>query len=279
MRNRTLRRIGLIVTVAAIGAIGVVLPAMARRVGEHREQVSPERWAVRHVGAEQFAYFDGVEGRVTRAGDALVLRWGEQRVSIPVTGREVPGLPGLLRYSEWLAVLAMASTQGDVQELEAGLAAGEIRPRLVVVARSPAPERNPETWGVADTSDWRYHFWTLTPEGEIEPLDEPYAYTYYGEQIVEREHRSYKALKRMPSSSWQFVAAMQVTPGLHTPAAKSSSPISYPNYAGVRDDIDAMGWTWPAAGVAFLAFMVGVLTLAASFVRREDRWAEERARG
>lgn len=272
MSNRTLRRIGLVVTILSIGAVAVVMPAMARKVGAHRERVAAERWAVQRVAEGEFVYFDGVRGRVVeRPGDAIRLEWGEDAVEIPVGGRNAPGLPGVLRYEAWFAILAMAPARGDIEELEEGLADGSIEPRFIAVARQPAPGVDPETWGVADTSDWRYRYWILTPEGTIEPFAEPYSYTYYGEEVVETDYRSYKALKRLPSSSWQFVAAMEVTPGLHTPAARNSSPISYPNYAGVREDIEAMGWTWPASGVAFLGLSVGVIMLAASFVRREDR--------
>lgn len=272
MSNRTLRRLGLLLTVLALTSVAVVMPAMARKVGAHREQVSGERWAVQRVADGEFAYFDGVSGRVVeQSATAIRLEWGDDAVEIPVGGRNAPGLPGVLRYEAWFAILAMAPARGDIEELEQGLADGSIQPRFVAVARQPAPGVDPETWGVADTSDWRFLFWTLTPEGTIERFDEPYSYTYYGKEVVEAGYRSYKALKRLPSSSWQFVAAMEVTPGLHTPAARNSSPISYPNYAGVRDDIDAMGWTWPASGVAFLVLIVGVLFLAASFVRREDK--------
>ncbi|MFG0274244.1 MAG: hypothetical protein ACF8QF_04220 [Phycisphaerales bacterium] len=266
-----LRRVGLLLTAIAVAAVAIIMPAMARKVGAHREQVSSERWAVRIVSADTFEYFSGVEGRVEEVGDAIRLEWGDDAITVPIGGENVPGLPGLRRYKAWFAVLAMAPVTGDIPELEKGLADGTITERLVAVARQPAPRVDPETWGVADTSDWRYLFWTLTPEGALERFDEPYTYTYYGEEVVEAGYRSYKALKRLPSSSWQFVAAMEVTPGLHTPAARNSSPISYPNYAGVRDDINAMGWTWPASGVAFLVLIVGVLFLSASFVRREDK--------
>jgi hypothetical protein len=272
MSNRTLRRLGLLLTAVALASVAVVMPAMARKVGAHRGQVSGERWAIQRVADGEFTYFDGVSGRVVeQSANAIRLEWGEDAVEIPIGGRNAPGLPGVLRYEAWFAILAMAPAQGDIEELEQGLADGSIQPRFVAVARQPAPGVDPETWGVADTSDWRFLFWTLTPEGKIERFDEPYSYTYYGREVIETGYRSYKALKRLPSSSWQFVAAMEVTPGLHTPASRNSSPISYPNYAGVRDDIDAMGWTWPASGVAFLVLIVGVLFLAASFVRREDK--------
>ena len=73
----------------------------------------------------------------------------------------------------------------------------------------------------------------------------------------------------MPDS-WQFAAAMQVTPSLHTPAARSASPMSYPNFVNVREALAAMGWTWPVAGVSILTLIIGGLMLAASFVKRDD---------
>jgi len=269
MTNRTLRRSGLAVALLSVVTLAIVVPVMASRLRERVVEEQPIRWAVAKVAPDTFEYFGAVQGAVEDVQNGVVLRWGDESVTLPMTGSVTKELPGLARYRGWFAILALVPVEhGEtLAQVQTALAQGEVEPTLVAVLRSPPPGVDADTWGAAEYKDWRYTYYTLTPQGTIERFDEPFTYTYYGNEITETGYRSYRALERDPYT-WQFVAAMHITPGLHIPAARNSSPFAYPNYAGTRRAMGAMGWTWPVAGLAILTLIVGGLMFAASFVSR-----------
>lgn len=269
MRNRTLRRAGATLALASAVALAFVVPSMASRLRERIQAEEGVLWAVARVSPDTFEYFNGVSGSVAEVDGDVQLRWGDDELSLPIAGQITQALPGMAKFRGWFAILAMTPvTDGEsLAELQADLDAGRVEPMLVAVLRSPPPGVDADTWGAAEYKDWRYTYYMLTPQGAIERFDEPFTYTFYGKEVVEQGYRSYRGVERDPYS-WQFVAAMQITPGLYTPSARNSSPLTYPNYAGVRNAMSAMGWTWPVGGVAMLGLIVGGLMFAASFVTR-----------
>jgi hypothetical protein len=179
-----------------------------------------------------------------------MITWGDEQARLPVGGLDAEALPGLARYADWLSVMMVAEGFESLGRVEEQVRAGEIPARLVVVARSAPPGMDPESWGAAKYKDAVYAFLELEPDGTIV-----------------RSERTYRELAG-DVYSWRHVAAMKVTPGLNTPSSRSVSPISYPNYAGVRQAMNAMGWTWPAFGVGALGTLTGLLIFLTSFVRR-----------
>lgn len=259
-------------TLASVVALAVTIPSMAERLERRPDHT---RWASVRTAEDTFEFFvPAIAGSIEFGQTHATLRWGEDSVEIPITGESYPGMSGLRGHSQWIAILALASIErGDIEELESGLADGSIVPRLTVVTRETPDEIGPDGWGDASTKSWRYRFWELTPNGRIEPYVETRTHMYYGSEIEETGFLSYRAISYMPDS-WQFAAAMQVTPSLHTPAARSASPMSYPNFVNVREALGAMGWTWPVAGVSILTLISGGLLLAGSFVRRDRHFIE-----
>jgi len=259
MSPRAARRVGLTLTVLAAAALATAVGAMTLRLRAHYAsgQAPPNNlwWLQRTAHLEQL-----VDGRLLRvepvrdeetgATTALRVVWGEASEVVPVGGDVVEALPDLKRYSAWFALLRAAA--GATEE-EVSVAEAQGRTTLLAVARTPPPGYDPRTWGAARYKDWRYIFLTLTPDGAIE-----------------RSEATYRQLAAEPRSM-RFAAAMQVTPGLFTPGMRSASPLTYPNYKPVRDDLRAMGWTWPVSGVAVLALIAGGLLLASAGVRGPER--------
>lgn len=258
MSQRGVRQAGLALTILSAAVFLTAVGSMAFRLRAHYAsgQAPPNQlwWLQRTAHLEQ-----RVDGRLLRvepirdeetgATTALRVVWGEASAVVPVGGAVVEELPDLRRYSSWFALLRTAP--GATEE-EAKAAEREGRSTLLAVVRTPPPGFDPKTWGAARYKDWRYIFLTLTPDGAIE-----------------RSEATYRQLAAEPRSM-HFAAAMQVTPGLFTPGMRSASPLTYPNYKPVRDDLRAMGWTWPAAGVSVLTLIAGGLLLASAGVRRPE---------
>jgi hypothetical protein len=266
------RKAGVVLVLASLVVLAFTIPSMASRLDNRS---NPIRWASVRTVASEFDYFDNIKGSIEFHNKTATLRWGDSFVEISVPGEPFPGMTDLRGYSQWIAILAMASVErGDIPELEEGLHSGQIIPRLIVVARETPEDQGPAGWGEASTKAWLYRFWELTPDGKIIPDESTHTHKYYGKEVVETGFISYRGLSYMPDT-WQFAAAMQVTPSLQTPAARSSSPLSYPNFVNVRAALTAMGWTWPTAGVSILTLIIGGLMFAGSFVgsRRQPQEA------
>jgi len=251
--DRAARRLGLALLAFAAVLIAVSVAAMAQRLAEHNRQDPPVPFATIRAQDAEFTYQGVGFSLKTRETEppAVVIEWGDRAVTLPVTGTDVPALPGLVRHRDWLAVLMIAEGAqklGDVEEL---VRSGAIPARLVVVARAAKPGEDPETWGAAAVKDYVYTYCELEPDGSITESQRTYREIYND------------------VSSWRHVAAMQVTGGLNTPSSRGVSPISYPNYAGVKEAMNAMGWTWPAFGVAAVAGLAGAILILGSFVSRK----------
>lgn len=254
MRNIRLRVIGLGVVAGGFALFAAAGWGMAHRLGDLRERDPVELHFFIPLDAARFTHLGrevSVETLETPAGPMVEVRWGDSSERLPVAGRDVPGLGPIVRHNDWLRVMLLA---GEADRATADplrlLAEGGDGSRLVIAARSGAPGLDPETWGSAHYKDWVYTIITFDRAGGIE-----------------RAERTYRELSRRPHS-WEFAAAMNVTPALHTPAMRSSSPMSYPNYAPVREAMNSMGWTWPVAGVSVLALAAGSMMIGASFVSR-----------
>lgn len=256
MKPKILRVAGLAAVVGGLSLFAAAGWAMAQRLGALREQDPIKLHFFIPIDADRFPHLGrevSIDTLDTPGGPIVEVRWGDSVERLPVAGRDVPGLGPIVRHNDWLRVMLLA---GDADRSTADplslLADGGSGSRLVVAARAGAPGLDPETWGSAHYKDWVYTILTFDPAGGIE-----------------RSERTYRELSREPHS-WEFAAAMNVTPALHTPAMRSSSPMSYPNYAPVRSAMNSMGWTWPAAGVSVLALAAGAMMLGASFVSRRD---------
>ena len=253
MTQMQYRLIGGAILAVSLCAFGGSMWGMSQRLDEFRtdEPLDPNYFIP--LGEEAFPYLRRdvvIETRPDAAPPVVSISYGDETEVIPIVGRDVPELGGLDRHLDWLRVLLLAGEQGKQANRNRLLEEPAPGSQLVVVARGGAPGFDPETWGTAHYKDWVYTFLVLEPDGSIT-----------------RFNKTYRELSKSPHT-WEFATAMTVTPSLHTPAMRSSSPISYPNYSPVRDAFGSMGWTWPVAGFSMLGCVIGTMVFAGSFVSR-----------
>ncbi|RMH30030.1 MAG: hypothetical protein D6693_01295 [Planctomycetota bacterium] len=253
MTRRRARWIGLAALAVGGGVFVSAVLAMSQRLRRLRDAEPVALHYFIPISADEFEYlgrpvrFETItpEGR-----PAFVrVRYGEATAALPILGLDVPALGPIERHQDWMRVLLLAGEAGESADPARLMRDGGAGSRLIVAARGPAPGLDADTWGEAHYKDWVYTIITFDPDGSLDEQRVTYR------DLLSEQH------------SWRFAAAMNVTPALHTPAMRSSSPISYPNFGPVRRAYAAMGWTWPAAGVGALGVMVGLLVLGASLVK------------
>lgn len=262
MNRKTLRWSGAALAVLSAAVFGAAVWEMSDRLQERREIDPVELHYFITLAADEFEYL----GRPVRIktiaadrGGEVSVTYGDATSSFPIVGRDVPELGEITRHNDWLRVLLLAGEAGNRADQHALMKETAPGSALVLVSRAAAPGLDPDTWGSANYKDWVYQFIIFEPDGTLT-----------------RFTRTYRELAADPHS-WEFAAAMNVTPSLHTPAMRSSSPMAYPNYGPVRDSINAMGWTWPAAGVSVLTLLIGLMMFGGSYVKRRPN--AEDARG
>ena len=245
--DRKARRVGLALISVSLLVLGISIAFMAMRLAAHNREDPPTPFAI-VVAQEPGFVFDSIPFAIERADTAapqMRVTWGDQTVTLPVGGSEINGLPLLVANADWLSVLLIAEGATQLESVERQILAGQIPARLVVVARAPAAEYE-------QYKDHRYTFLELNPDATIT-----------------RSEAAYRDVAS-DTNSWKHVAAMKVTGGLNTPSSRGVSPISYPNYAGVKAAMKAMGWTWPAFGVGAAGFLTGLILLLGSYVKRPE---------
>lgn len=243
--DRRARRVGGALVALSLLLLALSVGFMAKRLTDHNRAEPHTPFAITLASSDEFEHA-GIPFALTTLESQppqVQVRWGDETVRLLVGGREVEGLPTLTRHADWLSVMLIAEGVVDLEGLDAKILSGEVPSRLVVVARSPAPE-------FQQYKDHVYTYLELQPDGSIQ-----------------RSESTYRDIQH-DTDSWRHVAAMKVTGGLNTPSSRGVSPISYPNYAGVKRAIEAMGWTWPAFGIGAAGFLAGLILLLGSFVKR-----------
>ncbi len=280
MKTRQTRILGAALLVASLGALALTLPQMVERLREHNRATGASLFKIEPALDPEFS-FRGEPVRVedVRNGDArsLTVHYRGDSFSIALDGAVDDRLPGLVKYESFLRFFSIASAR-PVEREEA--VAYEQQPwRLFVAARHTPPGENPETWGAVERKKWQYEIYELLPAGAAapEPLPEPSgtlvnAYGKLASVTPVSGFESSEAWARWTFNmsalpdyerTIQYAAAIEVTPPLHRPRNVFTDT-----------GLNALDWTWPAAGTAILGAMVGGLILASSFARR--RFGDER---
>lgn len=224
------------------------------RLSHHNQDAAPVPFATISASETEFT-LRGLSFRldtVETPSPRVEIHWADTSTTLPITGRDNPALPGLMRHMDWLRVMMIVDGVTSLDGITERIRAGEIPSRFLVVVRSVAPGLDPDSWGAAKYKDYVYTYLELETDGTIT-----------------RSERTYREIA-LDTRSWRHVAAMHVTGGLNTPSSRGTSPISYPNYAGVKQAMDAMGWTWPVFGVGAFGFLAGLILLMGSFVKSPD---------
>lgn len=276
------RRIGLGLALAGAALLALTLPTMSRRLRAHNERASFQRYAFQQINDERFEFM-GEPGSVrlvnaegaSGGAQGVEIAWRGETLRIASSGRSEARLPGLLKVDDWLKVLQMR----ELERGEAGVAPRDSGTRIIVVARRPASGADDAKY--VDRKGWVYDLVELRRSGASEaPAPLPSPGTERGGGRKERaplvnEFNQTEAFARWTVNfaalpeyerTWQYAAALAVTPRL-----------SYPRNKFTDDGLAAMGWTWPAAGVGVLGVVCGAVILGASTVRRERLGARFRA--
>lgn len=247
--------------VALLALFGAIASGylMARRLAAFVERHGRTVYAFRPVADTRFEYagrpvaFDDQPATEAEPFGALLLRYGEEQVRLRVTvapRAHAASLPGLVRHEDWMRVLRFAPLSGRTdREFAEGLASGEIADRIAVVARTPPPGADPETWGRIWRKDWTFDIYELLPDGTIR--HERFAYPQ-GRPYSPDAPTMHNGLPTLRPDSWQFDAALHVMP-----------EGSGPRIMAADSAIRAAGWTLPAASIAIFAFVAGLLVAVA----------------
>jgi hypothetical protein len=195
---------------------------------------------------------------------AFRLSYRGESVDFPIVLEDNDKLPGLLGVEQWMRVLPMVTGAQSAEDAAAKLASGDIKPRMIVAARYPAEGYDAESWGLVRRSEWGYWLAELNPTGpepitltqktyrELDALHTPGKYT--PEDMIPTPEQRTRDL-------WQHYAMQQVTPSQFFRAKDRN----------LDSALEAMGWTWPAAGLSGLGIMISFALLGMARVgNRKD---------
>ncbi|MBS0190417.1 MAG: hypothetical protein U0573_14120 [Phycisphaerales bacterium] len=237
-----IRRIALAGAVlSAVGLFGSVF-VMARRVSEHN---SAERkvYYFKEVPKRDFL-FAGKPVHITDS-DIGTSRWrlnityGEEHMSLAVTVPGNPKLPDLVAHNDWLRVLLFAEARRmTAPELQRKMESGEVPARLAIVTRTPLQGAEPGKWQDVWRAGWGYDFYEFERDGTIR-------HERYGFPTGKPDRNP--AAGQLPADSWQYQAAMSVTPQNQRP-----------NNRFTMDALNAAGWTLPAAAWCTMTLMASI---------------------
>ena len=184
---------------------------------------------------------------------SVEIRYGDDAITLPVT---IPSLeysdqfPGLERHADWLRIVRFAKlTDRTYEQLMDAIDRGEEQDHLVVVANSPRPGVNPETWGRVWRKDWVFNFYEFLPEGGFR--HERFAYPTVRSAEQQEQRRAEEAeggIPELDTRSWQFQVAVSLMP-----------EGSAPRIIAGDSPLVAAGWTFPTAVVCVLAAVGGLL--------------------
>lgn len=250
----------MLLIVAAMAGLCVAIPAMAKRLSNRGVAVV---WFADPIADETFKFagepveiltIDPLAEKPDQPA-SLGISWrGEQHLYEIEPGlREDARLPGLLRHDDWLRVLVMAEGARSDADVNAGIEAGTIRPRLIIAMRRPAEGYDPGSWGSVRRREWRYRFVELLPASSSpERASVVFDHTY-----AELDRLGNPVAQRDPANQgevWKYYAMQHVTPS--TLFRSRNKP--------VEDAMQAMGWTWPAAGISIIGLVVGLVMFTVS---------------
>lgn len=256
----------LLLIAASLAALGVALPSMALSIREHNREAQFDRFAFQRIQDDAFEYMGQPVRVVAGESGALELSWRGETTTIALSGKDEQRLPGLLRYESWCRAYQVRTLPAGVDPQRAVLAPETPDDtRMIFVARHPSPGGDEK---YVDRKAWTYEVVELRRTDatrDAEPLPEP-APTARGTR-PESSFESTGAIARwtfnfaaLPSyeRTWQYQAALDVTPSLAFPRNK---------FRG--DGMSSVGWAWPLAGVGMLGLLAGGIRLASCFVSRD----------
>ncbi|GMV26500.1 MAG: hypothetical protein AMXMBFR58_25310 [Phycisphaerae bacterium] len=245
------RTIAFIVALLACGAMLGSGYLMARRIGAFHRENPREIFAFQRIDYREFEFAgrkvtltdeeqDGIKYLRVTYGDA------QERllVTVPIEAK----LPGLAGHERWMRALMFSSAMGKrINEVQADLASGKVKPRLAIVTRTPPPGQPEAYEGRLNPKAWVFDFYEFKPEGGFEHQRLGFPTT--------KQHQPDKP-GELRENTWEYQAALSVIPEGIAPKPKFTN-----------DGLKAAGWTLPATSLSTLV-MLGAIGFAAAVGKR-----------
>ncbi|MDI9637748.1 hypothetical protein QM565_18625 [Geitlerinema splendidum] len=255
---------------ASLVALGAALPSMVYAIRDHNREAQFDRFAFQRIQDDSFEYVGlPVRVGVGESGDegrAVEVSWRGETLRVPLTGKDDERLPELLRFESWLRAYQVRTLPAGVDPQQAILSPSTPDDtRMIFVARHPSPGGDEK---YVDRKAWTYEIVELrrpdaTREPEPLPAPKPVARgtppetTFEATEAFARWTFTFAALPSY-ERTWQYQAALDVTPSL-----------AYPRNKFRGDGMSSVGWTWPLAGLGMLGLLAGLVRLGSCFVSRE----------
>lgn len=243
-------------TFAIIAAVSVLVLAvsgslLASRLVTFYKEHPTKHWIFQDLDDRAFTYAGRTVTLTDEKDDAgtrfLNVSYGEEklrlRVTIPHRQFEALAAQGLAAHRDWMRVLRFAEVSGmDADDAMGEMKQGKIADRLAIVTRSPRAGVDPGTWGESWRKDWSFEFFEFLPAGGFDRKRLHYPTNKRGEPAKPGE---------LAEGTWEFDAALLAMP-------KSGVP----NQQFINTGFKAMGWTFPAACLSSVAFVVSFVMAA-----------------
>ncbi len=268
------RRDGWLILLISAAALAASVAVMAPRISAFNRAADFKELHFEPILARHFTVY-GRAVALTDAVDAdgrsvLHVRYGDDApivFEVPVRTPPAPDLPDLGGYDEWCNVLALGQVERDAAGNQ--VLANDTQ-RVVIVSRQTPEGYDPQTWGIVRQSEWTFDFYDLRPDGSVDRFTRRWPRSYTGERSLQQAARAQgdkadpraAALSRiepLQERSWEFQAALHVSPKLSVPSYK---------FQNTAFDIHVLGWTLPVGMFAVLGVLAG-LAIALS-PRRAD---------
>ena len=249
--------------IAFLAAVAVIASCavMARRIVAYNTEQGRTTYMQFEVTDREFSFAErpvtitDIPVDQTHPLGAVRIDYADQPLTLPVT---IPSLeysdqfPGMERHNDWLRVVRFAELTGRTyDQLVEAMDRREEPDRLVVVAKSPRPGVNTDTWGRVWRKDWVFDFYEFLPDGTL--AHERLAYPTVRTAAQQDDRRAAEArgdggLPELDTRSWQFQIATLLMP-----------EGSAPRIIAGDSPLVAAGWTLPTAAVCTLAAVGGLL--------------------
>lgn len=266
---RTARVFGAALILASVGALAVSIPAMARQIRASNANVDLPFFGTRSPAYDELLFLEGkavfswgigsgmapVTFTLDESNHRLVVDYRGETRAVPVTGMVDERLPGFARYRDGQIRLVVISEERPRRESNAAPTSEPVRAdRLVLAARVERDVREgedpSEMAGMVDRKSWRYELLEFAPPGA--EFDAP---------MIAHQEIAYADLPEW-ERTWQYAAALVVTPSLKFPKLKD--PMAS------NRGLDGVTWPFPVAASAILVGSLGLIVFAGSFVRRAE---------
>lgn len=234
------RAIALTLALAGLVGMGVSGVSLFHRMAKFNEEADRKLFAFAPYDSASFMFRDKPVKitDVTEGGlRKLVVDYNGDKVSLLATLVNPVQLPDLKSHEDWFRIFRMADATGmDFDELNRRMNSGEMKPRLVMVAKSPLPGTE-AGWAQTLRKGWVFDLYEFKEEGGFTHERLNYPRMRAGKKPGPDE---------LQPGTWQFEAALRLMPR------------SAPTNTFMENAISNPGWQLRVFAVGGIAFIFGL---------------------